>query len=357
MPIPGSVANLPVIGPWLTMREQNQTDVPGQQLQQMAQFQTIQNSMQQSQERQMAAQRDAQMRSVLQGLPPNATQEQVAASVRPFAGANQLLTSATASADRQSALEAAKINRAEGRDQRTFELEERGRQKLGEIREQAAQGRITKEEADARARETRLEVVRAIAANKPERQERRHPVVGVDPVTGNQTINWASPDQGPQTFNTKPPSVTASGNNQAMRLRTEYNSNPEVKLANSLEPRIGTAADYVASVGKGMGNSVGDAELVKLWLMTTHPKGDQISNMDYGQIAKMPDLMGRVGNIAGNFVFGKTLDGPTRNSMWKSVSEKYKATDGMRANVKKDIESRGRAMNLNAEAIFSTPAE
>lgn len=34
-------------------------------------------------------------------------------------------------------------------------------------------------------------------------QERRHPVVGVD-ADGNQTINWASPDQGTQTFDTRP---------------------------------------------------------------------------------------------------------------------------------------------------------
>lgn len=67
MPIPGSVANLPVIGPWLTMREQNQTDVPGQQLQQMQQFATLQQNMQQQQDRQMAAQRDMQFRQRMAG--------------------------------------------------------------------------------------------------------------------------------------------------------------------------------------------------------------------------------------------------------------------------------------------------
>lgn len=154
----------------------------------------------------------------------------------------------------------------------------------------------------------------------------------------------------------RPQGLTTSGNQQALALRRSHDSNPEVKLANSLEPKVGPIAQYVAEVGKGMGNAVGDAELVKLWLMTTHPKGDQISNMDYRTIEKMPDLWGRVKNVTGNFVFGKTLDADTRADMWKSVSEKFKATDAMRKKVRADVIGRGKAMNID-EALIFTPAQ
>ena len=150
----------------------------------------------------------------------------------------------------------------------------------------------------------------------------------------------------------RPNSIFNSGNNQAMSLRKSYDANPEVRLANSLEPKVGPMADYVASVGKGMGNSVGDAELVKLWLMTTHPKGDQISNLDYRVIEKMPDLWGRVKNVAGNFVFGKTLDAETRASMWKSIAGKYGAVDTVRKGKRTETLKRAQVMGLDENAIF-----
>ena len=78
MPIPGSVANLPVIGPWLTMREQNQTDVPGQQMQQMNQFATLQQSVQKGQMQQAAAHRDAQFRQRMAGARSDEERAQIA---------------------------------------------------------------------------------------------------------------------------------------------------------------------------------------------------------------------------------------------------------------------------------------
>ena len=155
----------------------------------------------------------------------------------------------------------------------------------------------------------------------------------------------------------RPPSLVSGGNQQALALRRDFNANPEVKLANSLEPRVGPAAEYVATVGTGMGNPVGDAELVKLWLMTTHPKGDQISNLDYQRIQSMPDLWGRVKNVAGNFAFGKTLDSDTRADMWKSISQKYKATASMREKYRKDVIGRGKNMNIDESLIFAPQQE
>ena len=155
----------------------------------------------------------------------------------------------------------------------------------------------------------------------------------------------------------RPPSLVSGGNQQALALRREFNANPEVKLANSLEPRVGPTAQYIAEVGTGIGNPVSDAELVKLWLMTTHPKGDQIGVLDMRQIEKMPDLWGRVKNVAGNFVLGKTLDSETRSDMWRSISEKFKSTAKVREQRKADIVGRGKRMNIDPSLIFSPEQE
>lgn len=103
MPIPGSVANLPVIGPWLTMREQNQTDVPGQQLQQMQQFATLQQNMQQQQDRQMAAQRDMQFRQRMAGAQTDEERARIAMEAE---GAKGVLSHL----DRQAGIKATQEN-------------------------------------------------------------------------------------------------------------------------------------------------------------------------------------------------------------------------------------------------------
>ena len=187
MPLPNSISGLPVLGPWLAMREHNQNDVPSQQLQQMSQFATLQGAMQQQAQRQQSIQREQQMRGVLAQLPPDASQEQVMQAIGPYADASGLLTSITASADRRGKIEAENIRAKEGRDQRTFELgvrsddarsalEERGRQKLAEIDQQFKNGLITEKQRAEDARATRLAVVDAIAANRPPREPQR-PIV------------------------------------------------------------------------------------------------------------------------------------------------------------------------------------
>jgi hypothetical protein len=103
MPIPGSIANLPVIGPWLTMREQNQTDVPGQQLQQMSQFATLQQNMQQQQDRQMAAQRDMQFRQRMAGAQTDEERARIAMEAE---GAKGVLSHL----DRQAGIKATQEN-------------------------------------------------------------------------------------------------------------------------------------------------------------------------------------------------------------------------------------------------------
>ena len=330
-----------------------------QNLQQATGLMGILAQQQQVQARQQAVQREQALRGALAALPLDATEDQVLKAVQPFAGADDLLKTITSSRDRRAALEAANVNRADNREQRTFELEQRGAQarELQQERLQA-QATLAKQRSEDQAlsqaerNQARMDMIR-LAASLRAPPAPRAPIAtdqglftqgphGLQPM-----MNPNQPDQ-----QLRPPSVVSGGNQQALALRRMYEANPQVKLANSLEPRVAPTAEYIASVGKGMGNSVSDAELVKLWLMTTHPKGDQISNLDYREIAKMPDLAGRIANVAGNFVFGKTLDSDTRNSMWNSISQKYKSTAAQRDKIKADATGRGRAMGIDESLIF-----
>jgi len=78
MPIPGNVANLPVLGAWLTMKDQNQNVIPGQQLAQASQFMTLQGEMQQQEARRVAAQRDAAFRQKMAAATTDEERAQIA---------------------------------------------------------------------------------------------------------------------------------------------------------------------------------------------------------------------------------------------------------------------------------------
>jgi hypothetical protein len=244
--------------------------------------------------------------------------------------------------DRKSALEA-----------RLYDIETRAADRTASREQQAALATAAQDTRRELA-EMGFQVRREIAANRP----------GPSPIATDQGLfqmgpNGLAPLMNPNKPGQQlmPPSLVSGSSQRAIALRKMYDSNPEVKLANSLEPKVGPIAQYVAEVGKGMGNSVGDAELVKLWLMTTHPKGDQISNLDYRTIEKMPDLWGRVKNVAGNFVFGKTLDADTRKDMWNSISQKFKATHAMRQKYKADVLGRGKQMGIDESLIFAPAQE
>lgn len=95
----GVLASIPGLGGYLAAEQNNQTRQFGQ-LQQLATLQGIANTAAQAQQRQAALMRDQQMRGVLSQLGPEATPEQVARAVAPFASADDLLKTLTASQDR-----------------------------------------------------------------------------------------------------------------------------------------------------------------------------------------------------------------------------------------------------------------
>ena len=349
-----SLMDVPGLGGYLQAQQLGQQRDMGQ-LQQAQTLMGILSAVQQQQQRGAALQREQQFRGALSQLPPDASPEQLLQAVRPHASADDLLRITQSSQDRRYTAEQQANARRDALEARLYDIETRAQDRAA-TREQQ---NVLAQAADATRRELAqmgFQVRRDIAATQGADRDRPVPIQGVD-AQGRQTVNWARPSQGQQSFDTRPPSLTTSGNQQALALRRDYNANPEVKLANSLEPRVGPIAQYVAEVGKGMGNSVGDAELVKLWLMTTHPKGDQISNLDYRTIEKMPDLYGRIKNMTGNFVFGKTLDADTRAEMWRSISQKFKASAAMRDKYKADIMGRGKSMGIDQSLIFTPTPE
>lgn len=164
-----SLDQIPFLGGFMQMDAVNRGR-ESQQIKQVGDFMTLQGAMEDRGVKRAALEREAAMRQALQGLPPDADPDQVAAAVRPYAGASDLLRTSVSSADRRAKLESDNTNREAAREQREHELKERGRQSLAEIALRASEGRITKAEADERARQTRLEVVQAIAANRAPRE-------------------------------------------------------------------------------------------------------------------------------------------------------------------------------------------
>jgi len=93
----------------------------------------------------------SQGRGVLGSLPPDASHDDITRAIMPFAGPDTLLKTFQGSADRQAA-----------RDDRTFQMQQQAKDKMDQLAFQVREGRITRQEADARA----AELKRELAANQ-----------------------------------------------------------------------------------------------------------------------------------------------------------------------------------------------
>lgn len=155
----------------------------------------------------------------------------------------------------------------------------------------------------------------------------------------------------------KPPSsltVDRGRITQAFKFRNEYNALPEVKSANDLEIRLKPVAEYGLAVAKGKApqNPVKDQELLKLYLMVTHPKGDRISVMDYSELRKLPDLPARVYEAISAVFSGRTLSDRERADMLQTIVSRYKGLDAARKAKRADIEKRAEAGSVPFDLIF-----
>lgn len=138
----------------------------------------------------------------------------------------------------------------------------------------------------------------------------------------------------------------------AFKFRQEYTANPEVKRANMLESTIGPVAQYIASVDKTGMNPTADLALVKAFLSMTHPKGDQISNMDRVEIGKLGNFGDRFGNSIESFASGKNLPDQVRKDMWREVSGRFKVVSDQRNKLRADILKRAESARVPADLIF-----
>ena len=147
--------------------------------------------LQQQQTRQAQAEEAKRKALLMQqyqaGLRPDMTpEEQVAHATRFVTDPKDVLHYAGQSLDRKSQMALAQKNAEEMRKQRLHEIELRGNEAIERIHEQAAQNRITKEEADRREATTREFMLRLGASLRPAPQPR--PLQLTTDAEGNQLI-------------------------------------------------------------------------------------------------------------------------------------------------------------------------
>jgi len=151
-----------------------------------------------------------------------------------------------------------------------------------------------------------------------------------------------------------PSAGVSTGNNNALSLSRMYENHPPVKQYNTIAPAVTQAAQYMAAIPKSGATAADDAALTKLYVALTHPKGDQISNLDIRQLLQQPDLPDRVKASISGFINGRMLPDATRAEFWGVINNRFKALDYQNQQKRKEIESRAAAMGLDANAIFGT---
>lgn len=141
-------------------------------------------------------------------------------------------------------------------------------------------------------------------------------------------------------------------NNNANALARQFAAHPSVKAYDVAAPGVRYAASYISNIPKTGATAADDAALTKLFLAMTHPKGDQISNLDLRQLSQLPDLEDRVKVAISGFISGRTLPNEMRTQFWNVISNKFKYLDQERAKKRREIEERARAMGADTTAIF-----
>jgi hypothetical protein len=240
------------------------------------------------------------------------------------------------------------MERQATREQRLKELE----MKIADNKRSDAERAADRAYRDQEMQDFRKENIRLAAALRPPRNR--------------QFVNTAqgimeAPDSGPLVpalgsdgKPLQPQSINREQVKNAFKLRTEYNAMPEVKAVNDLEIRLKPVAEYGLSVAKGKAqqNPVKDQELLKLYLMVTHPKGDRISVMDYSELRKLPDLPARVYEAISAVFSGRTLSDRERADMLQTITNRYRGLTEARSAKRKDIEARAKAAEVPVDLVF-----
>lgn len=143
------------------------------------------------------------------------------------------------------------------------------------------------------------------------------------------------------------------------KLRAEYERNPEVKAANAMEATFNPIMNYMESLRtnpKGF-NDTEDMRVLKAYLAATHPKGDQINNMDRKELAKLGSLDERFSNGIESFFRGKNLPDNVRSGMVNVIGSKFSVYDGQRKASRSEKLKIGKDGGVPSYLIFADAPE
>lgn len=160
--------SIPGLGGYLGAQQLDQ-NAQAHQMGQMNSLVRLQQLFKQQEAQEQALQKERQFRGeIAQAKTP---EEQLSVASR-YMGPDALGRMVQGGMDRQAQREVAQANAAAQREQRAFEIEQKGQQAIEQIRLRAEEGRISRQEADARERQTREMIIRLTAAMRPAPQPR-----------------------------------------------------------------------------------------------------------------------------------------------------------------------------------------
>lgn len=140
------------------------------------------------------------------------------------------------------------------------------------------------------------------------------------------------------------------------QMYRDYSNNPQVKAASELEPKVKQVFDYMKQFHQtGKSINPNDAALAKLYISVTTPVGSRAYAADKKELASLPDLGDRLGNVASKFFAGKDLTDQTRQEMFNYISNHYQQLDAARTSIKNDVTRRAIARKIDPSQIFGAP--
>jgi len=140
---------------------------------------------------------------------------------------------------------------------------------------------------------------------------------------------------------------------RAEQLYKDYANHPEVKAAGELEAKMQPLADYMIQFKKtGQSVNANDAALAKAYLAATTSLGNRAYAIDKRELASLPNLGDRLGNMASSFFAGKDLTDQTRTEMFNYIVQRYKGLDAARHQHRTLITKRAQAGQVPIDQIF-----
>lgn len=208
-----------------------------------------------------------------------------------------LAQNATLARERAAALAQENNNK---RDQRTWETEQKGQDRMAQIAAARA-GRAPAAEPAPTILDKPEGVFRL--ARDGTLKQVMHPTTG-EPMKGSSGLR-----------------VDASSRVLARQYYNDFERDPTVKRFKEMTPAAETLAPYMSSMSApgAVSDNLQDLNLTKLYLGITRQKGENLTNMDKKGLAALAPLGTRIGQGLSGFFAGKDLSDEIRSDMWKTV--------------------------------------